>query len=75
MQQQQQQEESAVLSLITHGQQTLYNFFVTIGWEKQKKDWLGVFNMQHFFTPVCFVIGQIWIPNACSTIEINKKND
>ena len=72
-QQQQQQEESAVLFWITHGQQTLYDFFVDIGWEKQKKDRLGVFNMQHFFTPVCFVIGQIWIPNARTTIEIDKK--
>ena len=71
MQQQQQQEESAVLFRITHGQQMLYNFFVNISWEKQKKDWLGVPNMQQFFTPVCFVIGQIRIPNARTTIEID----
>ena len=73
MQQQQQQEESAVLSQIMHGQQTLYNFLVSISWEKQKKDRLGVLNMQQFFTPVCFVIGQIQIPNARTTIEIGKK--
>ena len=55
-----------------HGQQMLYNFFVSIGWEKQKKDRLGVPNMQQFFTPA--LIGQIWIPNARTMIEINKKN-
>jgi len=75
MQQQQQQEESAVLFQIMHGQQTLYDFFVNTGWEKQKKDRLGVPNMQQFFTPVCFVIGQIRIPNARTTIESIKKND
>jgi len=32
-------------------------------------------NMQQFFTPVCFVIGQIRIPNARTTIESIKKID
>ena len=75
MQQKQHPEESAVLFWIMHSQQMLYNCFVNMSWEKQKQDRLGVPNMQQFFTPVCFVIGQIRIPNAHTMIEIDKKID